>query len=256
MNPLNCTAVQEQIELYSAGECEASQADAIAAHLAECAACARSYQESRALLDSLSLRYREEAGLQRLLGRLRQGEKKRRAQPVILVFLRRAGAVAAMLLVVGMLSLLGSLRPPQPADEAPRVAVAWKTPDARVAEVAPGRFEVHSGQVRLKVSPGTGVKDRDVEIVTPAGVARVRDSEFFIEVQPPGERRAPADTAITVLRGQVSFANAKGRGVIKNGETLATSKNAAPAPPQPLPKAAVERLLATPDAAPGLLPKK
>jgi ferric-dicitrate binding protein FerR (iron transport regulator) len=255
MNPLNCTTVQEQIELYTAGECDAPQAEAVAAHLAECADCAKSYEETRALIGSLNLRFGEEASLQRLLGQLRQEEKKRRVQPVILMFLRRTAAVAAMLLVVGMLTLLGSLRPPQPDNE-PQVAIAWKTPEAQVTQLGPGRFEVQSGQVRLKVSPGTGSQDRDVEIVTPAGVARARDAEFFIEVQSPAERRGASDAAVTVLRGQVTFANAKGQGVIKHGETLATSKNSPPAPPKPLPEAAVQRLLSNPDAAPGLLPKK
>src|SRR5262249_25602038 len=144
----------------------------------------------------------------------------------------------------------------QPHDDTPQVAVAWKTPDARVTQLAPGRFEVSEGQVRLKVTPGPHGNKREVEIVTPAGIAKTFDSEFFIEVQSARGVRGSAEAAVTVLRGTVSFANAKGRGVIKDGETLSTSKNTPPAPPKALPESAMQRLLATPDAAPGLLPKR
>jgi hypothetical protein len=104
MNPLTCPEVQEQIELYAAGECGAPEQAAIRQHLAHCPACFRIQQEAREMLGLLEVRLREKEGLQRLQARLRSGEDRPRSVK-LLPFARRLSAVAAMLLLAVGLSV-------------------------------------------------------------------------------------------------------------------------------------------------------
>jgi hypothetical protein len=221
--------VMEQIDLYAAGECDTAEARRIAAHIAACPACAGAADEAGALQGVLTLRFRERESVQALHERLQRETKQR---PVILLLLRRTAAVAAMLLVmIGSLALLGLWQPrTQPDDEA-QIAILWKSENADIVRSGPNRVEVRSGQAHLEVR-GAAAKDDApaVEIRTPAGIARVKASRFFMDVEANRQMRAGSATGVLVLSGQVSFHNAKGEAIIRPGEVLEASPNAAPRP--------------------------
>ena len=70
MNPLSCREVEEHIELFAAGECEAPLAEQIEQHLAGCSACSAACRETQQLLGLLDVRFQEAEHLQRLRRRL------------------------------------------------------------------------------------------------------------------------------------------------------------------------------------------
>jgi len=100
MKPLTCSEVEAQIELLAAGECDEPTSSAIREHLAGCPLCAEAFRSAQQLLGLLDLRFQETERLERLQQRLAAEQvpvvqSKARKLP----FLRRAGALAAMLLV-------------------------------------------------------------------------------------------------------------------------------------------------------------
>jgi hypothetical protein len=106
MSVLNCSEVEEQIELYALHECDAATGEAVAGHLARCRSCARAYQEARQLLGLLDLHLRQDKALARLKHRLvaegRRGMVLRLGRPGV----RSALALAALLLLTLGLSWL------------------------------------------------------------------------------------------------------------------------------------------------------
>ncbi|HMO64982.1 MAG TPA: hypothetical protein PKE47_07140, partial [Verrucomicrobiota bacterium] len=52
---LICNEVEDQIELFAAGECDASLWPAVAAHLESCLVCARAHAEARRGIGLLEL---------------------------------------------------------------------------------------------------------------------------------------------------------------------------------------------------------
>ncbi len=114
MNPLPCSEVEPQIDLFAAGECDEPTCSAIREHLAGCPRCAEAYRGAQQLLGLLDLRFQEAERLERLRQRLaaEQGPVVHRMTRMR-VFLRRTGALAAMLLVAVGLFLW--LRPGPPS---------------------------------------------------------------------------------------------------------------------------------------------
>lgn len=70
MNPMTCNEVDEQIEMFAAGECDPPAASAIRRHLSGCARCIKAEMEARQFLDMMNLRLQEPDRLQRLLERI------------------------------------------------------------------------------------------------------------------------------------------------------------------------------------------
>src|SRR5207245_10253003 len=87
-----------------------------------------------------------------------------------------------------------------------------------------------------------------VEIRTPAGIARVKQSRLFVDVEANGKTRAGRPTGLLVLSGQVAFRNAKGETVVHPGEVLEASPNEVPRPER-VDSAAQEKALTVPAAA-------
>ncbi len=118
MNDMTCQDVQAQLDLLAADECDPVLRPAIDAHLQQCTACTASYAESRRMLAMLSLHW-DAAGPLRLRQRLNQEAQRSRRRQGVLPFVRRAMAVAALLIVsAGLLFVLpkraadtGSLEP-------------------------------------------------------------------------------------------------------------------------------------------------
>jgi hypothetical protein len=100
MKPLTCSEVEAQIELFAAGECDEPTSSAIREHLADCPHCAEALRPAQQLLGLLDIRFQEAERLERLRQRLAAEQVPVvQSQARILPFLRRAGALAAMLLV-------------------------------------------------------------------------------------------------------------------------------------------------------------
>jgi hypothetical protein len=100
MKPLPCSEVEAQIELFAAGECDEPTSSAIREHLAGCPRCAEAFRSAQQLLGLLDLRFQEDERLERLRQRLAAEQVTVvQSKARILPFLRRAGALAAMLLV-------------------------------------------------------------------------------------------------------------------------------------------------------------
>jgi hypothetical protein len=115
MTPLTCQQVEAQIELYTAGACDAWTDSAIRQHLAHCPTCIQSDQEARQLIGLFDLRLQEAERLERLHARLaresqRRTERSQRWFPIG----RPVAALVAMLLVT--IGLAWSIRPGSFAD--------------------------------------------------------------------------------------------------------------------------------------------
>lgn len=129
-----CRDVLDQIELFAAGECNERERAIISRHLAVCPACARSEREAALLLGLLDAHFEEPERLRRLHARL---ESEWRAAPRrrLLAFVRRATAVAAMLLLAFGLTL--GFRAFSPADVEAPLEIAVGRASSRLAHPAP-----------------------------------------------------------------------------------------------------------------------
>jgi hypothetical protein len=120
MNTLNCRQVDEQLDLVAAGVCDGPTRQALERHLVSCATCADRYAESQRLQGLLALHWNAVA-LQRLRQRIEREAVAGRRR-LVLPWVRRAAAVAAVLLVTfGLVLLLPRGEPP---GEAPRLTLA------------------------------------------------------------------------------------------------------------------------------------
>ena len=70
MHPMTCNDVEQQIELFASGECDAPTETAIRRHIIGCAHCAKTEMETRQFLDLLDMRLQEPDRLERLLDRI------------------------------------------------------------------------------------------------------------------------------------------------------------------------------------------
>ncbi len=120
MNTLDCKQVDEQLDLVASGVCDGPTRQALERHLVSCSTCAARYAESQRLQGLLALHWNAMA-MQRLRQRIdREGVSGRRR--LVLPWVRRAAAVAALLLVMfGLVSLLPWGEPP---GEGPQLTLA------------------------------------------------------------------------------------------------------------------------------------
>ena len=89
------------------------------------------------------------------------------------------------------------------------------------------QLEVTGGQARLKVRPFSNPDSR-LEILTPAGIAGVRGTEFGVNVQPSGK------SAVATLEGTV-VATAQAQSVeVKAGFQIVMIPGEPPSPPVPI----------------------
>ncbi len=140
MNPLSCEQAALLLDLHAAGECAPADDRAVRAHLDTCAACRAELAEARRLLGLLDVHFHQDRALRRLAQVLAAERTPRQQRPVVLSFVQRFAAVAALVLVtfgltVGLMPLLGPERwsPPQlNASLVPRRS-------AEMVRVAPGK---------------------------------------------------------------------------------------------------------------------
>jgi hypothetical protein len=97
MNAMTCDQARDQLDLLAAGACDPPTRAVLERHLEECAACAASYAEAQRLQGLLDLHWNQ-GGVERVRGRVEEQARGRRRR-VLLPFLRRAAAVAALVLV-------------------------------------------------------------------------------------------------------------------------------------------------------------
>jgi hypothetical protein len=121
MNPLTCSQVEEQIDLFAAAECDGTTTAAIERHLAACRSCAGKVETARQLLGLLDLRSQEPELLRRLRAKVEIEAHRRRRPTVVPRFVRRFSAAAALCLVTFGLagSLERHLSPDHPGDSEP-----------------------------------------------------------------------------------------------------------------------------------------
>jgi hypothetical protein len=118
-----CHDIREQLDLYTARECDEAAARAVGEHLARCPDCARAHDQLRELLGLLDLHFQEPDRLRRLHDRLRAEDARRgvRRQPVV----RRVSALAALVLLTFTLSWWsGSVVRHSPGDTAGTLALS------------------------------------------------------------------------------------------------------------------------------------
>jgi hypothetical protein len=130
MIPLTCKEVESRLELYAADECDQAEAEAIRRHLADCPRCAAACDEARQLMGLLDLRLQEPERLRRLEARIATEEAPRRRILRFPVGLRRAVALAAMLLLT--VALVGWVAPGlRPVESDGGLIAALQQKDAR-----------------------------------------------------------------------------------------------------------------------------
>jgi hypothetical protein len=298
MNPWTCTKVEEQIDLYAAGESDAAARQAIEQHVQDCRACAELCREARRLQGLLGLHFQAEGRLPQLLSRLEaELHKVPLKKARLTAFARTAAALAAMLLVVvGLFQWLGpdhspgqgslfarALDPrgwdvpsrkemadnwsrtvleadasdpetkrvvrgnpdkraqpgvPEAAHFAMRTEVTvWAAPGTRWKVLTPRQVELHSGRLLVDI-PRSPDWTPPFEVSTPAGVATARGAKLVIQFRPasvptgPKENQAQAVVKprvyVTVVDGQVQFANPRGAVAGSGGERLWAAENSAP----------------------------
>ncbi len=120
---MTCREAEQYLDLLAAGACDEPERQAVERHLKSCPACAAGYAEGRRLLGLLDLHWNE-AGLDRLRQRI-EAEARRRPRAVVLPFVRRVQALAAMILVLlGLGAVLSQVRVPAMSGKLELVAQA------------------------------------------------------------------------------------------------------------------------------------
>src|SRR5262249_8524696 len=157
----------------------------------------------------IDLHYQEADALARLRSRLDADGRQRARTVAGLPVLRRAGALAAMLLLAGgLFPSLGLIPPPRPG--APNLLGAHVPPagpPSRWQAGAERQIRQEAGEIYLKVEGRDALrKAADFEVVTPAGVVELAEGEYAIAVRPAadGPGRAPrgkSAVAVTVFQG-------------------------------------------------------
>jgi hypothetical protein len=224
MDPQTCAQVQDEIELYAAGECDSEMAALVSRHVAACPACAKALEESRQMLGLLELRLREPDGLERLRDRLHVEERRRRSAR-FLTFARVAAVAAVLLLIVGVYTWVASTVDRGPGTPAV-VAAAQIGPGAgAIYQVRTTHdLDLQRGDVQVRVAP-SGEKSKAFQVHTPGGIVSAEQAEFL--VQTPKDGRGPA--TVKVLAGTVTLKNANGGVELRRGESGVLGEGAAPA---------------------------
>jgi hypothetical protein len=153
VNTPNCDDVADLIDLYAAHECDPAQERAVRAHLASCADCRATLDDSRRLMGLLDGHFGRDAALSRLGVRLKAEARPPRILSAPNLFVRRFAAVAALLLVTLGLGYLVS-----PLASSPRPAAL------QLAMVLP-RSQLENVQSK----PARGGHERDVVPDFPRG---------------------------------------------------------------------------------------
>jgi hypothetical protein len=193
MSPLNCPDVEVLLDQYAAGECDPAEAEAVRRHLAGCPRCAAACDEARQLVGLLDLRLQEPERLLRLETRITDEERPRRRVPRFPAGLRRAAALAAMLVLIAgpvgwlmrglppaedMGGLMASLRE-EPARDGPQARFA---PGAELVRGAPKGAPAVSLELELR-----NTTDRPMRVWV-AGP----QTELRLDMRGPGARSTPA----------------------------------------------------------------
>jgi hypothetical protein len=224
MNAWTCTQVQDEIELYAAGECDLPARVAIERHLADCPACNAALDEAREMLGLLTLKLREPVALARLQRCLAADVKKQR-RPGVLVFVIRASAFAAVLLLtVGLYLWFKPDRPDGRGGNLPAAVAQLQAVGPDTVYRVRGTHEVELERGELLVDVPAQKAGQAFVVATPAGKAQATDGTFVARVSQGTE---PA-VAVSVLRGKLDLSNAKGTTTVRPGETAAAQGSAAP----------------------------
>lgn len=173
MTPFTCDEIEQQIELYAAGECDAPTAAAVRTHLAGCAGCSRAEAEARKFLELLDLRLQEPDRLSRLFDRIEEEVQPAPALPMRrrspTVARRWLALAASVLLPVGLVAALmpAPVSPMRPEADGPQVALAI-VPDGsfRGKEMLPAAvrdpgLELFHAEKAIKFQLASGL-ERDV----------------------------------------------------------------------------------------------
>src|SRR5262249_5665945 len=172
----------------------------------------------------LDLRLREPLGLERVRKRIR-AEAQRQRSARYLLFARVAGVAAALLLTVGLVSWVSSLKTTSSAGVLTETAQLVPGRDAVYQVRASHEMDVESGEVRVRVAP-SDPQSKALEVHTPGGVASAEAAEFLVQVAP---NHPTGPVAVKVLSGKVTLSNAKGRVELRRGEAGIASDKMAPA---------------------------
>jgi hypothetical protein len=137
MMPLTCAQIEEQIDLYAAGECDILMRQAIEKHLAECPPCRATLREAEQLVAFLDLQLRQDDNLRRLQTKIATEARPLRSRASGGSGRRSFLALAALLLAT--LGVWWMLPAPQTdADLSASLAISLQPPAAGDA-----RFEHH-----------------------------------------------------------------------------------------------------------------
>jgi hypothetical protein len=112
MSTLSCPEVEERLDLYAAGECDDATGSAVEAHLSSCRECSQAFEESLRLGALLDVRFQEGERLDRLRQRIDAEARPVQRPRGVLPFVRRVGALAALLLLT--FGLIGRIGPELP----------------------------------------------------------------------------------------------------------------------------------------------
>jgi hypothetical protein len=163
MTPMTCREAEPLLDLYAAGACDAEQATALSAHLADCAHCQAACDQARTMIELLDWNAREGAARQRLRGRI-EAEARRQRRPrrgSVPLWVRQVGSLAALLLLT--VGLAGWL---QRGLVGPEIAVVPKETVLAMIAVAPDLLEA---------GPGRASNPLPEAMIAPAMVLRKAD---------------------------------------------------------------------------------
>jgi len=153
MIAMTCQEVEALLDLFAADACDPPTRDAVQLHLRQCEACAASYAESQRVQGLLDV-HLNKAGLERLQRHIAAEAQPRRKVSTYETFVRRAGLIAAVLLLaVGLIWWL----PNWDGDRKPALEFA---------------LLVRAGKAKVELAPqiavGSEPKDAEVIVALPA----------------------------------------------------------------------------------------
>jgi len=191
---MTCQEIEELLDLLAAGECDPATREAMESHLRQCDTCAAKFAESQRVQGLLDVQLNQ-GGLERLQQRISEHAQPRRQARLVGPFLRRAGLVAALVLIaIGLIWWIprdpGGKAPPEFAllvrGEKIDVEVEMKTP-ANLAKDAAAVVVIQkpARAVDLKSELMQAERDGKLPLATaaPLELTLVNNSDQSVEIK-------------------------------------------------------------------------
>lgn len=229
MKEINCLDVQEQIELYIAGECDQETSEIIKSHLPICNSCAKIHQEATQFIGLVGQVVKRDDFVQSTISKIKKDQEytKSKKMPILSIAIGLASCAIALITFLVQDASIGHINGKKInigdviSAEAEPITVSM---DKKEIKVFPGSKIKVSSKDSLELIGGTVnvniTEQSDFAITTTLGTAKAKGTTFLINLTEA--------MIVTVLTGSVQVFNNIDSLVANQSETVVIEVNKAP----------------------------